>query len=119
MQRRVDQADDYRIAVHCFEQTVKILALVGEQLIERLIAFLTGSGQNHALNDRQALGFKEHVLSAAETDTNGAVRARALCILRVICIRPNLQTASRIALSFRFTDIFLRANIISPLEQSQ
>jgi hypothetical protein len=69
MQRRVDQADDDRVAVHGLEQAGEVGALVGQQLIQGLGALFGGLSQDHALHDRQALLLEEHVLGAAQADT--------------------------------------------------
>ena len=102
MQRRIDQADDYRVTVlilvivnHRLEQTFEIGALGGQQFIQGGCAVFTGFGQDHALDDRQTFGFKEHVLGTAQANTLGAVRAGALGIFRIIGIGPNLQTTGR------------------------
>ncbi len=73
MQRRVDEADDHGVTVHRFEETVKVFALMREQEVECGSACFAGFSEDHALYDRQAFGFKEHVLGAAQADTNGAV----------------------------------------------
>src|SRR3972149_2657443 len=77
MQRRVNQADDDRIAIHRFKETIEVLALIGEKFVKRCGATITGFGENHVLYDWQTLGFKEHVLGPAETDADRAVRAGA------------------------------------------
>jgi hypothetical protein len=52
-------------------------------------------GQDHLLDDRQAFRLEEHVLGAAQADTNRAVGAGALGILGVVGVGPNLQAAAR------------------------
>ena len=68
MQRRVDQADDDRAAVHGLEQAVEVRALEGQQLVQGRGALRADLGQDHALHDGQALRLEEHVLGAAQAD---------------------------------------------------
>src|SRR5215207_7889106 len=119
MQRWVDQADDDRITIHRLEQTVEVLALVGEKLVERFRPTLTGFREDHLLYDGQALGFEEHVLGATESNAHGTIRACALCILWIICIGPYLETARRITLCRSFTHILAGGDFICPGKQGQ
>jgi len=65
MQRRVNQTNDDRVAVHGFEQPIEILALGRKQFIQSLRALFAGIRKDHALNDRQSLRLEEHMLGAA------------------------------------------------------
>ena len=116
VKRRINQADDNGVTVHGFKETVKVLALGGQKFVEGGGATFAGFGEDHILNDGQALWFKEHVLGAAQTDTHGAIGAGALGILRVIGVRPNLQTTHRLAICIH-ANILARRNFISPFEQ--
>ena len=103
VQRRVDQADDHRKAVHGPEEALKVGALERQQLVKRFLALLGGfclvwirPGQDHLLDDRQAFGLEEHVLGAAEADALGAEAARPLGIPRVVGVCPDLQAAEAV-----------------------
>ncbi len=91
---------------------------VGSSRFELLGALFAGFGQDHLLDDRQALGLEEHVLGAAQADTLGAIGAGAPGILGIIRIRPNLHTRGLAAIR-QDTDILAGGNIIRPVEQGQ
>jgi hypothetical protein len=94
MQRRVDQADDDGIAVHRFEQTVEVLALMGSSSFKAAVRpSLVRPGSCAA---RWAGARAQRTCARCGTaDTLGAVRAGAAGILRIIGICPHLQTAGR------------------------
>jgi len=116
VQRGIDQPDDHRITIHRLEQTFEILALIWQQFIQGSGAFLTGLRQDHPLDDRQAFGFKEHVLGAAKPDPDRAIGTRALSIFRIISVCPNLQPFGWPA--FRpLADSLCRRNGICPTQQ--
>ncbi len=94
MQRRIEQADDDRVAVHGPEETFKVAALHGQQQIQRRLAACLAAGRDHLLHDGQTFFFEEHVLGAAEADAFGAVAAGTLCILRIVGIGPDTQLAN-------------------------
>ena len=94
MQRRIERADDHRESVHGFEQTGEILALHGQQLLQRLPAGLLVARQNHRLHVRDAILGEEHVLGAAQADAFGAEHARGLGIARDIGIGANAEVAA-------------------------
>ncbi len=73
VQRRVNQTDDDRIAIHGFEQAIEVLTLVRQQFIQRRGALFTALRQDHALDDGQTFRLEEHVLGTTEADALGAV----------------------------------------------
>ena len=91
VQRRVDQADDDRQAIHRLKEARKVGPLEGQQLVQSRGAALGGLGEDHALYDGQALLFEEHVLGAAETDALSAEAAGALGVGRVVGVGPHLE----------------------------
>ena len=111
MQRGVDQADDDRVTIHGLKQAVEVGALRGQQFIERGGAVGGGLGQDHALDDRQALGLKEHVLGAAEADALGAIRAGAAGIFGIVGIGPNLQARNLVRPGQEGHQFFLLFNL--------
>jgi len=60
---------------------------------------------------RQSRGFEEHVLSAAESNTFGAIFARSAGIAGVIRIRPNLQAGELICPAKQCHQFFLLGNV--------
>src|SRR6185437_73171 len=94
MERRINQADRDRQAVHRLEQAGEIAALEWQKLIERRAARLRGIGENHFLNRLLALSaffgmleiLEEHVLGAAKTDAlraHGASKASIVWRIRI------------------------------------
>ncbi len=73
MQRRVEQPDRHRAAVHRLEQAVEIALLQRQQLVERRTARLVVVDlHDHPAHLRLPVGGHEHVLGAAEADALGA-----------------------------------------------
>ena len=104
VQRRIERANDHRIAVHRFKQSGEILALHGQQLLERLIARLFVLGQNHGLHERNAIGREEHVLGTAQSDAFGAELARGYGIARNIGIGPHAEITAKLIGPFHELD---------------
>ena len=116
VERRVDEADDDRQAVHGTEEAGEVIGLerlqLGERGIEdgdrlgalrgpiRIGPALGGGGgvgcQDHAPHRREALLLEEHVLRPAQTDALRPERPRALGVARVVGIRPYLEAPRRV-----------------------
>ena len=91
VQRRVEEPDGDRQAVHGLEDLDEVGPLERQQLVEDLLALLVGLGEDEVL-DEQAAFAEEHVLGAAQADALGPeARARAassaLSALARTCIR--------------------------------
>ena len=80
VQRRIEQSDGHRQAIHFAEQAFEIRPLKREQRVQMLAALGFGIRENHLLNVRQPVLGKEHVLGSAKSD---AFRAELSCNLRV------------------------------------
>ena len=78
VQRRVEQADRHRQALHRLEQALEVALLERQQLLEALAPLLGRRGQDHRDHLLVALVAEEHVLGAAQADPLGAELARAL-----------------------------------------
>ena len=70
VQRRIEQADRHRPAVHRPEQAVEVLPLERQQLGQRLLAIVERVGQDHLAEVVDVV--EEHVLGAAQADAFGA-----------------------------------------------
>ena len=68
MERRVDEPDHDRLAVHRLEQAAEVGTLHGQELIERFASIGRAHRHDHPLHDRQPFLFEEHVLGAAQAD---------------------------------------------------
>ena len=69
VQRRVEETDRHRQAVHGGKDLKEVLTLDREQALESSFFFLGGGRQDHLANDRQAVFTEEHVLSTAQANT--------------------------------------------------
>ena len=88
VQRRIEQADRDRKPVHDVEERDEVLALEGQDLVERRAAALLVVRQDHLAHGQQPgrlVGIEEHVLGPAQADALGAELAR----------RPSRRPASR------------------------
>ena len=95
VQRRIQRADDHRVSIHGFEQPGKILALHGEQLLQRLVARLLVLGQNHGLHEWDAIGREEHVLSPAQANAFGSELARSFRIAGNVRVGANAEFTAK------------------------
>ena len=68
VQRRVEQADGHRQAVHDPEELDEVGALHRQELVERRLPLGVGVGEDHLAHHRDPLGVEEHVLGAAEAE---------------------------------------------------
>ena len=93
VQRRIEQANRDRQAVHRLEDADEILALMRQQVLQGDAAFLFVLRQDHRPHVLDAVAFEEHVLGAAQADALGAELAGPLGILRRVGVRANLQRA--------------------------
>ena len=93
MQRRIEQPDRDRQALHDREQLGEIAALHRQQLGERRAAALLVVRQDHLAHREDAVGVEEHVLGAAEPDALGAELERDARIVRRVGIGAHLELA--------------------------
>ena len=88
MQRRVDQPDRDRQAVHRLEDLDEVLALQRQQRGERRLLAGLVLGQDQVLDQLAALA-EEHVLGAAQADALGAEPAGAGGVLGGVGVGPD------------------------------
>ena len=93
MQRRIEQPDRDRQALHDLEQFGEVAALHRQQLGERRAAALLVVGEDHLAHRADAVGIEEHVLGAAEADAFGAELERDARVVRRVGIGAHLQLA--------------------------
>ncbi len=93
MQRRVEQADRDRQAVHDLEQLLEVRALGGEQLGERGAAALLVIGQDHLAHRADAVALEEHMLGARQADALGAEILGGTGVQRGFRIGAHFQAA--------------------------
>ena len=83
VQRRIEQADRHRQALHRLEDADEVLALERQQLRQgRLAASSSFVGQDHLPHGEDAVAVEEHVLGAAQADALGAELAGPLGVGR-------------------------------------
>ena len=73
VQGRVEEADGDGATTHGLEETVKVLALEGQEFTEGGAAFFFVAREDHLAHEVNAVTFEEHVFGAAKPDTDGAV----------------------------------------------
>ena len=93
VQRRIEQPDRHRQALHDLEQLGEVAALHRQQLGERGAAALLVVGQDHLAHRADAVGLEEHVLGAAEPDALGAELQRDARVVRRVGVGAHLQLA--------------------------
>ena len=93
VQRRVEQADGDRQAVHGLEDLDEVGLLRHAQLLEGGLLLLGRVGQDHAAHDRQAVLAEEHVLGAAQADALGAELAGVGRVGTVVGVGPHAELA--------------------------
>ena len=93
VQRRVEQADRHRQAIHRFEHLLEVGALDVEQLGERLVLFVGRRRQDHLAHDREPVGGQEHVLGAAQADALGAETAGVSGVLTGVGVGADTELA--------------------------
>ena len=91
MQRRIEQANGYGQPVHGLVNAFKVTALHWQQFGQRLAAARFVMRQNHLAHSLDTVAFKEHVLSAAQPDTDGTKITRYLGIFRIISIGADFK----------------------------
>ena len=94
VQGRIEQADGHRAPVHRAEDTLEVLPLKGEQVVQRGFARGGVGSHDHAAHRHDALArAEEHVLGADEADALGAVIPRSLGVLGGVRVGENLEAA--------------------------
>ena len=93
VERRVEQADRDRQALHLLEEALEVALLEREQLAERGAALLLGLGHDHRAHLRLAVRRHEHVLGAAEADPLGAELAGAAGVLGRVGVGADAERA--------------------------
>ena len=81
VQRRIDESNGGWLAFQGIEDSGEVCSLENEKLVERQLSLGVVIGQDHSLNDRSSLAFKEHVLGSAKTNsfstkTKGSLEAQ-------------------------------------------
>ena len=96
MERRVDEPDDDRQALHGPQDSLEVGALKREQLGQETLPLLGRLAQDHRLHDGEALLLHEHVLGPAEADALGAKLPRLHGVVGVVAVGPDLEPADPI-----------------------
>ena len=93
VQRRIDQAHGDGLACHHLKDALEVLLLDGKQAVQRVLPRRFVLGQDHLLNDRQAILLEEHMLRSAQADTLRAELDGLLCVARIVSVRADSQCA--------------------------
>ena len=76
---------------------MEVVALDRQQLRQLDAPLLLVGREDHLLHDRQAFLLHEHVLGAAEPDALRAELARTHRVVRIVAVRPHLETPERVS----------------------
>ena len=84
MERRIQEADGHRAAVHRLVHGLEVALLIGQDLGQGLLAVLDVVGNDHLAHGLDAVALEEHVLGAAQADAlsaevDGLLRRRGGC----------------------------------------
>ena len=96
VQRRIEQPDRHRQALHDLEQLDEIRALHRQQLRQRGATRLLVLGEDHLAHGADARFLEEHVLGAAKPDALRAELDRGARVLRRIGIDAHADLADGI-----------------------
>ena len=94
VERRVDEADDDRQAVHGLEHLAEIALLERQQLRERALPAFGAVRHDHVLHDRQALGLPEHVLGPREPHPLRTELPRELAFAGCVGVHPHPEATA-------------------------
>ena len=90
VQRRVDQPDRDRQAVHRLEDADEVLALQRLQRVERRLPLLVALGEDQLLDELAPVA-EEHVLGAAQADALRAEPAGPLGVLGGVGVGAHVE----------------------------
>ena len=91
VQRRIEEADRRRIALERAEDSREVLALIRKQLRQRRLPRLERLGEDHLAHRVDAVALEEHVLGAAQADTDRPERDRILRLLRRVGVGAHVH----------------------------
>ena len=93
MERRVQQTDGHRLALHGLVDGLEVALLHGLQLLQSLLALLQGLGDDHLTDGGDPVGIEEHMLGPAEANALGAEVDGLLGVLRGVGVGADLELA--------------------------
>ena len=105
MQRRIERADSDRKAVHSAEHTDEVVALHGQQFLQRGTTVFLVVGENHRAHVRNLFCAEKHMFGATQSDAFCAERTRLDGVTRDVSIRAHLQHAVRIRPSHKLLQL--------------
>ena len=90
----IKKTNRHRKAIHFPEDSLKIFALVWQEVGKRRFTICTVIRHYHATNSLDPItASKKHMLSSNKTDSLGTVLTRSCCVFRCVCVCENLQLA--------------------------
>ncbi len=96
MERRVQETDGDRIAIHRLEDRLEVRALHGQQLGECAASACYVPRDDHLAHGRDAFPFEEHVLRAAEADPFCPEGSRDTRVAGCVRVGPHAEAADRV-----------------------
>ena len=105
VERRVEQTDVHRHAVHAFQDAIEVLLLIGQQLGEGFLAAFLAVGEDHLTHGLDLLVLEEHVLGTAQADTHGTEVAGHLSVVRRVGIGADDEACVFVAKLHQFGEV--------------
>ena len=94
VQRRVQQTNRDRKALHFFVKTNEVLLLERKQLIQITLPVFARTSQDHLLHDGDTILGEEHMLGAAQADALRAEASGDPRLVRDVGIGPHPQSSN-------------------------
>ena len=91
MQRRVDEANYNRQAIHFPEKAAEVLALVRQKSVQGLALLGQNVCHDKLLDQGETLGIEKHVLGPAKSDALCAEFPRTLRVVGIVGVGPHLE----------------------------
>ena len=93
MQRRIQQTDCNRFAVHRSKDPFKVGSLVRQQFQDRSVTVFVRFGQNESSYVGDAITFEEHVLGSAKSDSLSPERQSSFGVFGRVGVGANIDLA--------------------------
>ena len=105
VQRRIQEADRAGTLAHDAEDLCEVIALHGQDLVQRRDPAVLVIRQDHLAHGGDPVGFEEHVLGPAQADALGAELDRGLAIIGRFRIGPHFHAAGLVGPDHELAEI--------------
>ena len=91
MERRIKEADGYRVALKSLIESLEVALLIRKNLCKSSFSFLNAVSADHLTESGDSVCLEEHVLCAAKADTLGAQLTGFLSVCGCVGVGANLE----------------------------